>query len=175
MIKKIIFLIVILLINVSCSRSVYYAYEKDGTYATLELTKDNNDIIYRAKSKEYYSEKKYIYFESRNNSRSDQNVHTIGFFILKYIKENEEFMACFANSNNKGVLNDYLEYYAENDSIFLKKNSKLNKNFDSEPCFKKTGITWFPPYLKKIKKIDYKKFKLPYKKKYLRTMNPKHR
>jgi len=45
--KRFFFLILIIFIVSSCSKSIYYAYEKNGDYCTLEVTK-NDDVIYRA-------------------------------------------------------------------------------------------------------------------------------
>ncbi len=169
---RITFLIFILLVT-SCSRGIYYAYEKDGTYATLELTK-MNDIIYRTNAKEEI--KKYLYIKTQNIKNYNDDVLTIGeaFLILYTDLNKEDYEVCFSKHTEKLLWNSYINYTKINvDSLIL---SKVDEDqLLKEPCFKETGIRWFPPYLKRIKKIDYKKFKLPYKKKYLKTMNPKHR
>ncbi len=180
---RITFFILISLTTISCSRSVYYAYQKGDTYATLELTKGNN-LIYRAKSDDfYYNEnsnfKKYLYITSLNIDKQEDNFLSIGEnFTMLYLNniEEEGYNGCISKRTKDFLWNSYIRYEKKSlDSLSLLWTPEIKKKLLKEPCFKKTGITWFPPYLKKIKKIDYKKFKLPYKKKYLRTMNPKHR
>ncbi len=181
---RITFLIVILLITISCNRSIYYAYEKGGTYATLEFSKDKH-IIYRAKSDENYKpnlgtwSKEYVYLNSQDVDEEDNDFIAIREnFILEYIidLEEESNRSCFSTMTTDFLWNSYVKYKkVTSDSLILIWSNERYENLKKEPCFEESGITWFPPYLKRIKKIDYKKFKLPYKKKYLKTMNPKHR
>ncbi len=173
MIKKIILLIGVLLLITSCSRSIYYAYQRGDIYATLELTK-RNDIIYRTKSDLYNNN--YLYIDAINLKERNEKYVSIGeSFTLSYININGEYKACFPLITENLIWSSYITYKKKSDSLSLLWTPEIKKKLLKEPCFKETGITWFPPYLKRIKKIDYKKFKLPYKKKYLRTMNPKHR
>ncbi len=171
---RITFFILISLTTISCSHSLYYAYEDENSYCTFEVTKGNN-VIYRGKSNKY-KEKKYIHIKS--SSYEDKKIRLIAGFVLQYLEESndENVRICFSkfiNNDLNTFYTSFVKYNFENkDSLAIE--TSQDKIF-REPCFKKTGITWFPPYLKKIKKIDYKKFRLPYKKKYLRTMNPKHR
>ncbi len=179
---RITFFILISLTTISCSRSVYYAYEKGGTYATLEVTKDNN-LIYRAKSRRYYYKassnfRDYLFIDAKNIDEFEENYFSIGEAFTMIFIDNNDYNRdyCSGTLTNDFLSNNYLTYKKINqDSLDLLWTPEIKKKLLKEPCFKESGITWFPPYLKRIKKIDYKKFKLPYKKKYLRTMNPKHR
>ncbi len=46
MIRTLLFILILFSVA-SCSKSTYYAYEKNGDYCTLEVTK-KGDVIYRA-------------------------------------------------------------------------------------------------------------------------------
>ncbi|WP_338815800.1 hypothetical protein V9L05_22660 (plasmid) [Bernardetia sp. Wsw4-3y2] len=62
----------------------------------------------------------------------------------------------------------YVLYLRENsDSLKLLWMQDSQKEFLKEPCFQDITIDWFPPYIKRVDKIDYEKFDLPIKKKYL--------
>ncbi|WP_338815801.1 hypothetical protein V9L05_22665 (plasmid) [Bernardetia sp. Wsw4-3y2] len=62
----------------------------------------------------------------------------------------------------------YVSYFRESsDSLSLVWTPDRKKEFLKEPCFQEITIDWFPPYLKRVDKIDYEKFDLPIKKKYL--------
>ena len=174
--KPIVYIVAFLLLS-SCSRSIYYAFEEEGTYCTFEKT--ITKTIYRAVSKEHYFTeksgfKRYIHIESDNEYKKDIGISP--GFIMIYLNElTAESKVCFSNlePNNKGVFS-YLVYNKENlDSLDLLWNSKIEKRVSSDNCFTEHKITWFPPYLKKVKKIDYKKFNLPLKEKYLKTMADK--
>ena len=173
------YIITILIIFTSCHRSTYYVYEQGDTYATIEITKDN-EFIYRAKSVAHYLHsdfKKYFYLNSNNVDNFSKQFLSIGEgFIINFIGDNDYIGYCSSKVTSNFLFTSYLTYIKnDKDSIHLLWSKKIKNNLLNEPCFKKTGLTWFPPYLKRIKKIDYSKFNLPYKKKYLETMNPKYR
>ncbi|WP_444626047.1 hypothetical protein ACSLMH_06525 [Flavobacterium columnare] len=64
--------------------------------------------------------------------------------------------------NGKNWDKEYISYMyrdAKTDTLFALNNNMM-KNFIKEDIgFKKANIPWFPPYLVKVKKIDYNKFK----------------
>ena len=174
--KPIVYIVALLFLS-SCSRSIYYAFEEEGTYCTLE-EKKNGTVIYRAISKEHYTEsstmKEYIHIESYNSSHEDYT--GIGMsFILRYINHVDSHnIGICTTTDNYSLTDNYIHYSKSEhtDSIpFLK--GKYLEEIEKEPCFTEHKITWFPPYLKKVKKIDYKKFNLPLKEKYLKTMADK--
>ena len=176
--KKTLFILCCILFS-SCSKKLYYAYENtaEGSYCTFEVTK--KDITYRAVSTEHYvtnshPAKEYVYINS-NNSIPYTKEPRIGYgAILVYLKSQQLPIVMDTNKKYPGFLNRYLFYSTEknNNSLELVKDEDLMKK---EEFFKKHDLFWFPPYLKKVNKIEYEKFNLPYKKKFLQTMNTKYR
>ena len=173
--KPIVYIVAFLLLS-SCSRSIYYAFEKEGTYSTLE-EKKNGDVIYRAISKEHYFTersgfKNYIYLYSPISSN---NIYTgIGTdFILMFIENLDPYTENTCTTNNQFNPDKNIIHYSKKNRDSLDLLTNLKTELGKEPCFIKHKITWFPPYLKKVKKIDYKKFNLPLKEKYLKTMADK--
>ncbi|WP_438710670.1 hypothetical protein ACSTS3_18120 [Aquimarina muelleri] len=176
MIRSVLYIVTLLFLS-SCSRSIYYAFEKEGTYCTLE-EKKNGTVIYRAVSKEKYNIHssgliEYLYIESIDSS-NDFFAGISGSFFLKLINSIEVKSEEICFSNIELSIDEFIVHYSKinKDSLdFLSDN--LDVRLQKNNCFAKHKITWFPPYLKKIKKIDYKKFNLPLKKKYLKTMADK--
>ena len=74
--KKTIFLIVLIFVLQSCSSSIYYAYEKDGDYCTLEVTK-KEDVIYRA----YYSDNQNKEYSLHNTLPQEYIASNIYIYI----------------------------------------------------------------------------------------------
>ena len=63
----------------------------------------------------------------------------------------------------------YVLYIRESrDSLRLIWTQNIKKEFLNETSFAMMEIDWFPPYIKRVKKIEYKKFNLRVKKKYLK-------
>lgn len=64
----------------------------------------------------------------------------------------------------------YLIYYRESiDSLSLLFTKDMREEFEKEPCFKEMDLWWFPPYMKQVDKIEYEKFNLDVKTKYLKN------
>ncbi len=171
--KPIIYIIALLFLS-SCSRSIYYAFEEKGTYCTLE-EKKNGTVIYRAVSKEHYkkSSSSINYLHIYSNNDPDSLYLGIGnVFTFSFLRKSKEIcMSSYKLSPFENFIN-YTKRY-DNDSLSLLMYSDKKKTILKEPCFAEHKITWFPPYLKKVKKIDYKKFNLPLKEKYIKTMADK--
>ncbi len=143
----------ILILN-SCSSSVYYAYEKDDTYCTIEVTK-KDQIFYRG------NYQTFIYLESYNLSLYDnkKNVDFLSFdapgWMAYKIKNDNLFNLCPSSTVRK------ITYQIKNaDTINLICPPCVTSILSSEPCFINNGIDWFPPYMIKVYKIDYNKFGL---------------
>ncbi|WP_438710669.1 hypothetical protein ACSTS3_18115 [Aquimarina muelleri] len=172
--KPIVYIVAFLFLS-SCSRSIYYAFEEKGTYCTLE-EKKNGTVIYRAVSKEHYKKSSssinYLHIYSPYSS---YELYTgIGNnFFLTYIQNNElkDKKIC-RDTFVPAPYQNFLHYLKKNEDS-LKLLSDIENDLKNQSCFAEHKITWFPPYLKKIKKIDYKKFNLPLKEKYLKTMADK--
>lgn len=176
------FFIIISFLLSSCSKSLYYAYETKGSYNTFEITK-NNEVIYRASSNHYKTNDitsiDYVYVYSPNSTTS------LGFALgknsllkdLRNIELKKETICGTSSKNLTDFLNDFVLYTHtdKKDSLELVMTSKMKTKLLEEKCFKERGLTWFPPYVKRVKKINYNKFNLPVKKKYLKTMEDKDR
>ncbi len=170
------FLLSIILSSISCSKKLYYAYEnkEEGSYCTFEVSK--YDIIYRAVSNKHYliksyPTKEYVYITAPNNgSYLDEPKIEYGSILL-YTKGPLLPIKMETISNYLGDYEKYLFYTkTKGDSLKLIVNIELMKK---EPFFTDSDLLWFPPYLKKVDKIDYDKFNLPYKRKSLRRMKQK--
>ena len=173
--KPIVYIVALLFLS-SCSRSIYYAFEEEGTYCTLE-EKKNGDAIYRAVSKKHYFTERsgfqeYLYIYSPSSSKKSYLGIGDNFLLVEITNaERHEGDMC-TSSVEINEYDNFIHYSKKNrDSLGLLTN--LKTELAKEPCFIKHKITWFPPYLKKVKKIDYKKFNLPLKEKYLKTMADK--
>ncbi|WP_438710668.1 hypothetical protein ACSTS3_18110 [Aquimarina muelleri] len=175
-IKPMVYIVAFLFLS-SCSRSIYYAFEEKGTYCTFEVNK--KEIIYRAVSEKHYKlnsypTKDYVYINSFNHWYEHTKPEIGKGALVYYLKKIESYTPYMCNTSTslQNDADNFLFYSkTENtDSLELILKKELVKN---EKCFTEHKITWFPPYLKKVKKIDYKKFNLPLKKKYLKTMADK--
>ena len=166
----------LLFILTSCHRSTYYAYVEPNMYITVELTKSNNVILRGGANLNYPQDIKFLHIFSSQTALDNSYIGIGKNFALHYINNSLETVPCFS-FKDINIDNLYLDYsHITKDSLVLIKHSQKNILFLNEPCFEKTGLTWFPPYLKKVKKIDYDKFNLPnIKKKYLKTMADKDR
>ena len=175
MIRSVLYIVTLLFLS-SCSRSIYYAFEEKGTYCTLE-EKKNGEVIYRAVSKEHYNIessgfKEYLYVHSPNSA----NTIYIGIgtgFVFRFVQNIKLDIEDMCFSKSEYIPNKSLVHYSREGKDSLDLLTNLKTELAKEPCFAEHKITWFPPYLKKIKKIDYKKFNLPLKEKYLKTMADK--
>ncbi|WP_438710665.1 hypothetical protein ACSTS3_18095 [Aquimarina muelleri] len=173
--KPIVYIVAFLFLS-SCSRSIYYAFEEEGTYCTFEVNK--KEIIYRAVSEKHYKlnsypTKDYVYINSANGWYKYKEPRINRAALLLYIEKiNSDIGNMCITSSLSPNDNSFLSYIEteKKDSLKLLLWERL---LNKEPCFTEHKITWFPPYLKKIKKIDYKKFNLPLKEKYLKTMADK--
>ena len=63
----------------------------------------------------------------------------------------------------------YVWYYRESKDSLRLAFSDGAEGLGKEPCFKEMGLWWFPPYMKQIDKIEYEKFNLDIKTKYLKN------
>jgi hypothetical protein len=167
--KKII-LIVLTLNFLSCGKSVYYVFDdvKDKdypSYCSLEITK-KKEIIYRASSYKYSSQSYpfsnlYIYIYSDQLSTDiDKDYYRFvsGTSDLFFIKNEfkPKYQHSLLNLANNVVPSIYYRI-EENDTIINSEHDfEYLKKVDG---FKENGILWFPPYMVKVDKIDYTKFK----------------
>lgn len=163
--KSIFYISILIVFFTSCTKSIYFAYNKDTTYCTIEVT-GKDEILYRGN----YST--FIFLESVNFSSINKKDNTgyISFvapgWLTYKVKGDNLFNLC--PSNNMEQITYKL---VSEDSIELICQSCVDSILLSDPCFLNNGIDWFPPFMKKVEKIDYEKFGLPnIKKKYL--MNP---
>lgn len=168
--KKAIFLIVLIFVLSSCASSIYYAYEQKGDYCTLEVTKQD-DVIYRAFSENYAvpnydfpnANNIYIYIKSHDENH-ENSVSIDDFFELYFIKINSDKFNYCGGFEEIGApyLETLITYSKETkDGLDLLWYPKIKEKLIMQDCTRENAITWFPPYMKRIKKIDYKKFNLP--------------
>lgn len=166
--KKIILMLTVFTF-LSCGSSIYYAYEykdnENNSYCTLEITK-KKEIIYRGSSDYYWADSYpfsnlYIYIYS-DKFATDINKNHYGFvsgFSELYLIENEEklkYKYATLNLGNNSIPSVF--YSIEDKDTIVNTENKFEylKKIDG---FKENGIKWFPPYMIKIDKIDYAKFR----------------
>ncbi len=170
--KQLFFLLFIIFSVASCSKSTFYAYEKNGDYCTLEVTK-TNDVIYRAYygnnyNKEYTGEYRptqefitsniYIYIYSLDG-RVEEYISIESEFDMYLLRVDEDkFDSCFYDILDKKD-SDITYVKKGKDSLDLLWTPNIKRDLLKEACYKENNITWFPPYLNRIAKINYKKFK----------------
>jgi len=156
-----------ILITISCSKTYYYAYERHDTYSycTIEHNTRKKQIIYRGYSYEYaFSGIGYVYisceasttnknnliftspldiFYTREGSRIDNFKYIPGTVLFREDKFPPGSSIGYTEKHRK----DTLELHLYNDSLFK-----------VEPSLEQAHITWMPPYMVRVKKIDYSKF-----------------
>ncbi|MFK7004771.1 hypothetical protein ACIPCA_04970 [Flavobacterium covae] len=155
------------------------------SYCALEIT-PKKEVIFRGSSRRYVIEdKQTTYFDDNSSSYiyiySDKEATNIGEYGILFCRKSSE---CFyfsltdiqINTNEfrfKSVdINDFYNiknwnkqyvmysYDEKNkDSIILSKANSVSNFIKNDTGLKYANIPWFPPYLVKVKKIDYNKFK----------------
>ena len=162
-------LIVMIFIFLSCGKSVYYVYDdlanKDyPSYCALEITK-KKEIIYRGSSYKYWSHSHpqsnifiYIYSDKNATDITKNHYRFVSGTSQLYLIENKikpKYIGRVLNLENN-VIPSVFYSIEENDKIVnSEENFEYLKKVDG---FKENGVLWFPPYMVKIDKIDYKKF-----------------
>ncbi|MET3047403.1 hypothetical protein V8245_14455 [Flavobacterium columnare] len=155
------------------------------SYCALEIT-PKKEVIFRGSSSRYIiKDKKNTYFDDNSSEYiyiySDKEATNIGEYGILFCRKSSE---CFyfsptdiqINTNEfrfKSVdINDFYNiknwnkqyvmysYDEKNkDSIILSKANSVSNFIKNDTGLKYANIPWFPPYLVKVKKIDYNKFK----------------
>ncbi|QYS91578.1 hypothetical protein JJC04_01950 [Flavobacterium covae] len=143
-------------------------------------------MIFRGSSSRYIiKDKKNTYFDDNSSEYiyiySDKEATIIGEYGIHFCRRQSDcyyfslddyqintgkFKFRFSIINNiyngKNWDKEYISYMyrdAKTDTLFALNNNMM-KNFIKEDIgFKYANIPWFPPYLVKVKKIDYNKFK----------------
>ncbi|WP_338815802.1 hypothetical protein V9L05_22670 (plasmid) [Bernardetia sp. Wsw4-3y2] len=196
--KAPLYILLLLLFCSSCSKKMYYAYEDEHSYCTIEATPKQklwwmfgrrfDQVIYRAASKEHYDttevSNKYLSWEDRYSKKKDniymyiknsnynieKKVYIDTYFDFLYIQRNYVYRYDFCLPSHDNSAN-YATYTNAKDSLIV---DYIRYDLDTQYCFSHQGIDWFPPYFVRVKKIDYAKFNVPeVKYKYLK--NPEHR
>jgi len=147
--KKLLLLFIISSLFSCKSGYIYYAYEnlETKTYAILQISKKGTNIQYKSASEIYPD--KYIYiYGTRPYIRNNQYIKFNSFYDLTFITSTNKLDACPNFDDND---REILVYLKEDDRIVFEKNKNMK-------CFKERHIYWFPPYMTKVKKIDYTKF-----------------
>ncbi|OWP86094.1 hypothetical protein BWK60_10595 [Flavobacterium covae] len=155
------------------------------SYCALEIT-PKKEVIFRGSSSRYIiKDKKNTYFDDNSSEYiyiySDKEATIIGEYGIHFCRRQSDcyyfslddyqintgkFKFRFSIINNiyngKNWDKEYISYMyrdAKTDTLFALNNNMM-KNFIKEDIgFKYANIPWFPPYLVKVKKIDYNKFK----------------
>ncbi|MEN7551824.1 hypothetical protein AAG747_28165 [Rapidithrix thailandica] len=184
--KKLGILLCLALCISACHRRIqtFYAYEDEHSYCTLEINMKKNGhyryLTYRGMSKTHYDTVQapvtgvleplsehprknnlFIYVKGKevateNYTGFDNVIH--GFYYMKR-KRGFKFDLCFPLpvDNKRGLGERYVLYErVTHDSLAMIVNELMEQQ-----CFQYLGIDWFPPYLKRVKEIDYDKFQLP--------------
>lgn len=171
--KKIILCFLFIYNFSSCSTTLYYVYDEDGSrkgypegYCTFEVNTKKGDLFYRG-----YSE---IYADP------DLTPFAPGFIFIMGLPTSIDFPVKLEPTRmfTKRLYTSNIEnvYEGVNRSLIAPRNSpntydyvfyEPSENPDSLVLTQNTGldfggfgiIQWFPPYVKKAKKIDYDQFK----------------
>lgn len=163
-------LILIYFVVVSCSKSVYYEYTSPERYATVELTK-KNEFIYRV------SDGAFIHIKSNTGFSNEQNATYIGlsqpYWLYTVEQGNAAFDMCgFVHTIPNNEKNELIFKKVGQDSIISIGKTNRKQFLKNGSCFVEKNITWFPPFLTRVKKINYKEFNfLKVKDKYLKDPN----
>ncbi|MGR3790494.1 hypothetical protein ACUXZJ_06235 [Flavobacterium sp. TN-1] len=155
------------------------------SYCALEIT-PKKEMIFRGASNEYYIyNKKTTYFDDNSSSYiyiySDKEATWIDEYGIYFCQrpsecfyfspdvyeietEKYKFQSISINDyyNAKNWNKQYIKYGFDEknkDSLVLSKTNNVIDFIKSEVAFRSANIPWFPPYLVKVKKIDYNKFK----------------
>ena len=173
--------------------SDYYDDGKKGQYEWFELANDEPWTTYGC-TNDLDSKKDVLFLYIScfdGDSRYDEdttlsssigiNARFEAYFLERYTGKNFSFCtygrsdeeAKFNKIYDKDLSGDtYVWYYRQSkDSLSLLFTKDMIEEFEKEPCFNQMGLWWFPPYLKQVDKIEYEKFNLDIKTKYLK--NPK--
>lgn len=165
--KTILLLLIATLSLSSCQRHLYYIYDTENEYCTLEINKKTEEMRYRASAYHHYGVP-FVYLS--NEGRSKSRFRNNDYFL-------KEGGSCLKFYTLHGL--DYIdvieaeEYCVLSDISFFSKCPYLRQGKDT--LILSYGITqdgfgtgcntydvitfnWLPPYLVKAKKIDYKKF-----------------
>lgn len=166
--SNIIVIVLILALFTSCGKTVYYAYDEDGSredypegYCTFEIKKKK--IIYRGYSKIYEEYTPYgpsfIYILGERRSLpavyiDPQELQT------KYLPLDSK--QGFISSNTDNTISIYYASLDDSGGLYYDLTANADsivRTYNSEIKFDGIGaISWFPPYAKRIKKIDYTQF-----------------
>lgn len=163
----------ILLITASCSRTLYYAYDEDGSrtgypegYCTFEIK--GQDVVYRGYSYVYQNpdatpySPSFIYIEGKKEKNSVSPVKMDAWRLMtKFIilQDLENY-----GSNNDNTVSIYtipLDEISPNNlyySTTINPDSVVNTGNDKLKFRGIGSIDWFPPYVKRVKKIDYDRY-----------------
>lgn len=155
--KKLILLISVTLLLISCNKSIYYEYLSNGKYATFEI-QNNNIAVYRSNSNNYIYTKSTTILNKVDSTIS----FSLPYSMYYFEKDQEKFNLCgFKHKTNedKYMLITYLK--SNEDSIISISKADRNRFLKNGSCFVENNVNWFPPYFTRVKKIDYKKFNLP--------------
>ncbi|PDS22403.1 hypothetical protein B0A78_12025 [Flavobacterium columnare NBRC 100251 = ATCC 23463] len=155
------------------------------SYCALEIT-PKKEVIFRGTSNEYYIyNKPTTYFDDNSSSYiyiySDKEATWIDEYGIYFCQrpsecfyfspdvyeietEKYKFQSISINDyyNAKNWNKQYIKYGFDEknkDSLVLSKTNNVIDFIKSEVAFRSANIPWFPPYLVKVKKIDYNKFK----------------
>ncbi|MEN7551823.1 hypothetical protein AAG747_28160 [Rapidithrix thailandica] len=184
--KKLGILLCLALCISACHRRIqtFYAYEDEHSYCTLETRMKKDDtfrsVIYRAMSKTHYDTVQapvtgglepqplsghprknnlYLYIMTGEGAFDDRIGISDVVYGFYYIKRERglKFDFCFPGPPGEKENKMRVRYKkVTNDSLIISRPSEL-ENY----CFSHLGIDWFPPYMKRVKEIDYDKFRLP--------------
>ncbi|WP_444622887.1 hypothetical protein [Flavobacterium columnare] len=155
------------------------------SYCALEIT-PKKEVIFRGSSSRYIiKDKKSTYFDDNSSEYiyiySDKEATWIDEYGIYFCQrpsecfyfspdvyeietEKYKFQSISINDyyNAKNWNKQYIKYGFDEknkDSLVLSKTNNVIDFIKSEVAFRSANIPWFPPYLVKVKKIDYNKFK----------------
>ena len=144
--KKFSAVIIILSLFGCKSGKTYYAYEDAvaQTYAVMVVSKNHGSVQYQASSNRYPD--KYIYINGRNSPLYVSEVEIDVFSDITIINRIDKLEDCLSLDGGMVV-----SYTTKGDSIFYSFSREVE-------CLDRFKVEWFPPYMTKVKKIDYNKF-----------------
>ncbi|MBC9934829.1 hypothetical protein [Chitinophaga qingshengii] len=151
----------------SCSKTCYYAFTggDDYAYCTIEYNPKKKTTIYRGYATDYsFSRIGYLYIKSKDNvSRKKELVITRPMEIyyttdgldvdhFDYLPDCQTPL----KDTPQGAFISYAEEYRKDTLDLMPHNN--TPFFETEPCYKRLGLRWMPPYMVPVKKIDYSRF-----------------
>ena len=149
--KRLLLLIIATIVCSCTSNKVFYEYEDEETrtYAVLEMSKKRPLVSYKyARDNDF---NKLLYIRGTKSLLTSDDIGIPVLFDLLIIDSTLNIISC-------GDLDGGSVFIYDKDEKQEGKVLLIKEKRDKIKCLETHDITWFPPYMKKVDKINYNKF-----------------